>query len=104
MSSAKSYLAPITTERGKVGGEGEGERRERERYISHCKHPLYNVYAYYIHTHDLINHKVLRKTRKGNATQQKDKVTQHNTTCPRQSFFKEKLLPQVGLQPTTVCF
>ena len=42
--------------------------------------------------HDfLIIHEMLRK---------KDKATQHNS--PKAVFFKEKKLPRVGLEPTTV--
>ena len=47
----------------------------------------------------LIIHEMLRK--KGKATQNKRKTKQHNTTRPRQLFFKKKL-PRVGLEPTTV--
>ena len=46
----------------------------------------------HIHVHDLIIHEMLRK--KGKATQHNRKTKQHNTTQPRQLFFKE--LPRVG--------
>ena len=46
----------------------------------------------------LIIHEMLRK--KGKATQQNDKVTQHNS--PKAAIFQRKKLPQVGLEPTTV--
>ena len=42
--------------------------------------------------HDLISHEMLRK---------KGKATQHDRTCPRQLFFKEKTA-SVGFEPTTV--
>ena len=38
----------------------------------------------------LIIHEMLRKTRQGNTTQQKDKATQHNTTRPKKLFSKKK--------------
>ena len=41
---------------------------------------------------------MLRKTKQGNATQQKDKATQHNS--PKEAvIFKENWLPRVGLNP-----
>ena len=46
----------------------------------------------------LIIHEMLRK--KGNATQQKDKATQHNS--PKVVIFRRKKLPWVGFEPTTV--
>ena len=42
----------------------------------------------------LVIHEMLRKTRQGNTTQQKDKATQHN--WPKQLFFKEKLAASGG--------
>ena len=45
-------------------------------------------------SHDLIIHEMLRK--KGKATQHNRKTKQHNTTRPRQLFFKEKIAASGG--------
>ena len=78
------------------------------------------VLSYYM---TLIIHKMFRKTRQGNTTQQKDKARQHdtterrgkatqhnrktkqhNTTRLKQLFFKEKLAASGGTQTTTIRF
>ena len=42
----------------------------------------------------LVIHEMLRKTRQGNTTQQKDKATQHN--LPKAVIFKKKLAASGG--------
>ena len=59
---------------------------------------MYIVCAIYMYVHDL-NH-LWNARKEGNATQQKDKATQHNS--PKTVIFQRKKLPRVGFKPTTV--
>ena len=63
-------------------------------HVSITSHAL--LHTYYTCTFD----QILRK--KGKATQHNRKTKQYNTTRPRQVFFKDKKLPRVGFEPTTV--
>ena len=53
-----------------------------------CRELGFLLSSTYLTVHDLIIHEMLRK--KGKATQHNRKTKQHNTTRPRQLFFKEK--------------
>ena len=49
-----------------------------------------------------MNNHSKRCWRKARQQQHNRKAKQHNTTRPKQSFFKENWLPRVGLEPTTI--
>ena len=76
-------------------------RKHTFQLIRYVHVQLSTVYKYlYIYMYmTLIIHEILRKTRQGNTTQQKDKETHHNSL--QSSYFSRKnWLPQVGLEPT----